>query len=198
MRWADAERLALFGSSYSGGHVVHLAAKDPRIAALVAQCPFSDGLATLRRLGVPHALRLTGHAAVDQFRALLGHAPHYLPAVAEPGAAGMMTTPDAKPGMEALVPAETRWENRVSARVALRVPFYRPGTKAAKVRCPALWCVTDNDTLCPADNTVGYASRAPRGEIKRYPIGHFDIYLGEWFERAVSDQTEFLQRHLTG
>jgi hypothetical protein len=40
------------------------------------------------------------------------------------------------------------------------------------------------------------AQRAPRGESRHYPIGHFDIYTGEWFERAVADQTEFLTRHL--
>ena len=40
------------------------------------------------------------------------------------------------------------------------------------------------------------AQNAPRGEIVRYPIGHFDIYLGEAFERAVADQVAFLQRVL--
>jgi hypothetical protein len=32
----------------------------------------------------------------------------------------------------------------------------------------------------------------------RYPIGHFDVYMGEWFERAISDETAFLTRHLLG
>jgi hypothetical protein len=40
------------------------------------------------------------------------------------------------------------------------------------------------------------AAGAPRGELVRYPIAHFDIYTGEWFERAVADQTEFLVHHL--
>lgn len=196
LAWTD--RIALFGSSYSGGHVVTLAAEDPGIAALVAQCPFSDGIATLRRIGLPTALRLTGHGLLDQVRALLGRSPHYLPAVAEPGGLGMMNTADAKAGMHALLPAGTRWENRVAARIGLRVPLYRPGRKAARVRCPGLWCITDHDTLCPAENTAAYAARAPRAEVKRYPIGHFDIYVGEAFERAVADQTEFLRRHLLG
>jgi hypothetical protein len=29
-----------------------------------------------------------------------------------------------------------------------------------------------------------------------YPNGHFDIYVGEPFERVVADQVEFLQRHV--
>lgn len=196
IEWADPARVALFGSSYSGGHVLTLAAEDTRIAAIVAQCPFSDGLATLRAIGPRHAASLTVHALRDQLNALLGKPPHYIPAVADPGSTGMMTTADAKPGMRALVPEDTVWENQVAARIGLRVPLYRPGTKARHVRCPALWCITDKDTLCPADNTAKWAAQAPRGEVKRYPIGHFDIYLGDNFERAVTDQTEFLRRHL--
>jgi hypothetical protein len=38
--------------------------------------------------------------------------------------------------------------------------------------------------------------RAPRGEVLRFPVGHFEIYLGEPFEQAVAAQTAFLQRHL--
>lgn len=194
--WVDPNRVALFGSSYSGGHVVTLAAEDRRIAAIVAQCPFSDGLATLRAVGPKHAASLTVHALRDQVNAVLGKPPHYLPAVADPGSPGVMTTHDAKPGMTALVPDDTVWENRVTARIGLRVPLYRPGTKAKHVQCPALWCITDQDTLCPADNTAKWAAQAPRGEVKRYPIGHFDIYVGDSFERAVTDQIEFLRRHL--
>ena len=38
--------------------------------------------------------------------------------------------------------------------------------------------------------------QAPRGEIKHYPFGHFDIYVGGGFERAVRDQLDFLERHV--
>ena len=42
------------------------------------------------------------------------------------------------------------------------------------------------------------ADRAPHGESIDYgpEWGHFDIYLGELFERVVADQTEFLTRVL--
>ncbi|HEY4308393.1 MAG TPA: alpha/beta fold hydrolase [Pirellulales bacterium] len=38
----DRERLGLWGSSYSGGHVVYVAARDPRIKATVSQVPAFD------------------------------------------------------------------------------------------------------------------------------------------------------------
>jgi hypothetical protein len=28
--------------------------------------------------------------------------------------------------------------------------------------------------------------------VKRYPVGHFDVYFDDHFELAVYDQTEFL------
>jgi hypothetical protein len=48
-----------------------------------------------------------------------------------------------------------------------------------------------------ADAAEKAAHDAPQGEVARYPVGHFDIYSGEWWERAVSRQAEFLARHLS-
>ncbi len=196
--WVDAERVALFGSSFSGGHVVVVAAQDPRIAAVVAQCPFEDGIATARALFGVNLLKLTAAGIRDQVGALAGRPPHYIRAVGAPGTFAVMTTPDSQPGFQAIMPARTTWENRVAARIALRFATYRPGARARDVRCPILFCVCDTDRLAPAAATVRHAARAPRAEVRRYPIGHFDIYVGEWYERAVGDQTAFLTRHLLG
>ena len=78
---------------------------------------------------------------------------------------------------------------------ARRPPIAR---QAGRIRCPILFCVADNDDLTAPGLVLKAASKAPRAEVKRYPIGHFDIYVGEWFERAVADQTDFLKRHLLG
>jgi dienelactone hydrolase len=194
--WVDDQRLGLFGSSFSGGHVLAVAARDGRIAAVIAQCPFTDGLATAAKLGALNVAKLTAAGLCDQLGALAARPPHYLAAVGEPGSLAAMTTPESKPGMEALIPEQTRWENRVAARIALRLATYRPGRRAPFISCPLLGCVCDKDSLIPPDRTVQLLSKAPLAEIKRYPIGHFGIYVGEWWERAVADQTEFLSRHL--
>lgn len=192
--WVDSDRVALFGTSFSGGHVLAVAAQDRRIAAVVAQCPFVDGLATVRAVGLNARLALAG--LKDQLRAAAGRPPHYVPAVGPPGSLAAMTTPDAEPGMIALLPAQTRWENRVAARIALRVGAYRPGRRAARLTCPVLFCLCDQDALTPADVAARYAAAAPRSEIKGYPVGHFDIYVDPTWHDAVADQTGFLVRHL--
>jgi hypothetical protein len=41
------------------------------------------------------------------------------------------------------------------------------------------------------------AKRAPFGELRTYPGGHFDPFLGETLEHMVADQLDFLARRLT-
>jgi hypothetical protein len=95
-----------------------------------------------------------------------------------------------------MTPPDSLWVNRVAARVGLKIGLYRPGRHADRVQCPILVCVCDHDSLVDSDALAQVAHDAPQGELARYPIGHFDIYTGEWWERAVSRQTEFLVRHL--
>jgi dienelactone hydrolase len=194
--WADTGRLALFGSSFSGGHVVAIAADDPGVAAVVSQAPFHDGIATVRALGARNTARLGLHALIDQVGALAGRAPHYIPAVAAPGGLAVMATHDAQDGFALITGPDSSWVNQVAARIGLRVGLYRPGKLAAKLRCPTLWCVADDDSLCPADATVKLAGAAPKGEIKRYPTGHFEIYVGDMWEQVIGAELEFLRRHL--
>ena len=46
----DAERFGAWGISYSGGHVLILAAIDPRVRAIVSQIPVIDGYHNMRRV----------------------------------------------------------------------------------------------------------------------------------------------------
>ncbi|MFL9458296.1 alpha/beta hydrolase, partial [Tolypothrix bouteillei VB521301_2] len=45
----DPERIGAWGFSYSGGHVLHLAAFDPRVKAVVAQMPTVNAFLNSRR-----------------------------------------------------------------------------------------------------------------------------------------------------
>lgn len=40
----DPNQFGLFGTSFSGGHVIQLAATDKNIRAVISQCPFTSGL----------------------------------------------------------------------------------------------------------------------------------------------------------
>jgi fermentation-respiration switch protein FrsA (DUF1100 family) len=192
----DPQRIALFGTSFSGGHVLRVAADDRRVAAVVGQCPFVDGLVALPLLGLRNVARLTLAGLRDQVGAWLGRCPYTIPAVGDPGDLAAMTTPDARPGFAAMTPPRSSWRNEVAARILLHLAAQRPVRRASEIACPVLLCLCEGDTLAPGRAVVKAARAAPRGELKRYATGHFDIYVGVWFEQAVADQCEFLRRHL--
>lgn len=192
----DPERVALWGTSFAGGHALVAGARDGRVAAVISQCPFTDGRASVRVMEFRVLLRVSWLALRDAVGSLFGRAPVLVPSAGEPGSIAMMTAPDVVPGYLGLVPEGFAFRNEVAARIALHVLFYRPGRSAAKLQCPVLFCVCDTDSVAPAGSTLRHAAKAPRSEIKRYPEGHFDIYLGEPFERVTADQLEFLQRRL--
>jgi uncharacterized protein len=194
--WVDHARIALFGSSFSGGHVVTVASGDVLIAAAVAQAPFADGMVQLRVTPPKIAARATFDGLRDAIGAALGRPPVTLPAAGPPGTYAVMTAPEAEPGFTAIVGEGSRWRNEVAARVMLCIGLWRPVKDATRVACPLLVCVCDGDQTTPPGAALQMAQNAPRGEIVRYPIGHFDIYVGESFERAVADQTAFLRRVL--
>ena len=189
----DANRIVLWGSSFSGGHVLAIAADEPSIAAVVSQAPFTDALPTLAKVAPLTSARITIAAIRDQIRAWRGGPPLLVPAVGAPGTVAAMTAPDAQPGLAAIVGPESLWRNEFAARLMLRFPFYRPVRTARRLTMPVLVCVCDSDTTAPPGSTVTTAERAPRGELRRYPYGHFDIYLDP---QVRIDQVEFLDRVL--
>ena len=50
MKEVDPNRIGIWGSSYSGGHVLVVAAIDKRVKCVIAQVPLVAGLETARRL----------------------------------------------------------------------------------------------------------------------------------------------------
>ncbi|GAA3525004.1 alpha/beta fold hydrolase [Aeromicrobium panaciterrae] len=194
----DTSKIAVWGSSFGGGHAITVAARHPELAAAVSQCPFTDGIAAARVLGPRRSMGMLPIVARDLFAGVRRAEPVRIALAGDPGDKALMTAPDAKSGYFALVPKGGTLINEVAARVVPTITAYRPGRYAKKVAMPILFCVCDHDSVAPPKQTLEYARTAPKGEIKTYDFGHFDIYLGEAFETAVAHQLEFLIRHLKG
>jgi fermentation-respiration switch protein FrsA (DUF1100 family) len=192
----DPGRVALWGTSFSGGHVAVIAAEDHRVAAAVSQAPFVDGVWALRAAGPANMARLTFAGLRDEVARLRGKPPYTIPIVGPPGSMATMNSPDAEPGYRALFSKGDEFVNEAAGRIGLRVGLYRPIRYAARIACPWLLLVCDRDVVTPPQPTLKAAARAPRGEVRRYDLKHFDIYVGEAFERAVADEVAFLERHL--
>jgi hypothetical protein len=86
--------------------------------------------------------------------------------------------------------------NDVPARAALSIPIPGPVAAPGKSAATTLFGVCEHDSVAPAAATLRHAARAPGGEIRTYPTGHFDIYTGELFEQVLGEELAFLKRHV--
>ena len=132
----DPERIALWGTSFSGGHVIAVAADDPRIAAVVAQVQMIDAWRGGPRVKRPtrEVLGLFAAALVDAIRARLGRPPHLVLMYGQPGQVAQFTDPHLKPFFDALQRESPTWRNAFTPRLLLAAPRYREGT-AERLRC---------------------------------------------------------------
>ncbi len=194
----NTQKVALWGTSYSAGHVIVCAARNQNIAAITLQVPFVDSFTTLRKFGGKYILQATAHAMRDIFRAITFRSPHYIKVTGTPDEFAALNTAESLPGYQTIIPEGSGWENKCPARVAFTFPFYRPIASAAQVTCPALVILTENDSLSDIKSVERTAKKMPNSTLVRYPYGHFDIYHGEPFEQAVELQTAFLINHLLG
>lgn len=195
----DTSRVVAWGSSFGGGHVLHLAAEDHALAAAIVQVPHVSGPASAFARSPAMVARLIAAGLRDEVGAILGRPPYRIPAAGAPGTLGMMTSPDALPMAERLAGDkrdELRAENNVAARIALHVPFYSPGRLAAKITIPVLIQIAKRDAVTPHRIALKVANQIPKGEVHSYDCSHFEPYVEPFFEPIVSEQLEFLRRHV--
>jgi pimeloyl-ACP methyl ester carboxylesterase len=200
----DAERLALWGGSASCAQVIDAATREKTISAVICLAPFVPGRATQRSAGTPLA-RLGAAALADRIRTVFGREPRGVLVGGEPGETAILVRENAASRERAMLPGEARldpsgqraelsdgviWENRIVLRPRLRAPH--PLRRAAKVLAPLLVVAGDEDQLCPPGPAAELSRRAPRGELKTFPTGHFDLYDGA----SIAAETEFLVRCL--
>jgi len=196
----EYDGIALWGSSFSGGHVVATAARtDIEISALVAQVPFTDGRANtihlVRKKGLGYGVRSVFAGLRDQTRSLTGRAPYYVPITSEPDRFGVLNTPGAKEGFEAIIPEGEAMDNRCAARILVTVGLYRPIAETSEVDCPAFVMKAENDLVVPT-KPIEKLIESLDADALRLECGHFDPYLGETFDKVVEEEADFLEKNL--
>lgn len=200
----DTTRVVGWGSSFGGGHVLHLAARDHDLAAAIVQVPHVTGPASAFSQSPKLVARLIAAGVRDQIGGWLGRAPYRVKSVGRFGEFAMMTSPGAYELVEEMAGGEAAEhkreqllaENDVAARIALRVPLYSPGRKVSDVTAPTLVQLAKRDDVTPYAKAKRIVARIPHGEVRSYDCAHFEPYLDPYFEGIVTDQIDFLNRHV--
>jgi hypothetical protein len=117
-----------------------------------------------------------------------------MPIVGRPGTMAFLNAPEAFEGYENIFSESEHFLNQICARSLLIPPGPDPIKRANNVKCPVLIIVCENDTLVSPDSYKKVADiLGSKATVIKYPVGHYGIYSGEYFEKAVDAQVEFVK-----
>lgn len=199
----DRDRIGVWGSSYSGGHVLHLAAFDRRIKAAVAQVPLVNGWENAQRLMRPDIFAgFHGMLAQDREARYAGETSAGVPVVAPEGEPSALPTPESYEWFtttaESLAP---NWRNEVSLESMESFLEYDPAGSIRLISpTPLLMVVGAEDTLTPTDMAIAAYERAmePKQLVVMEGGKHFDAYTEPGLSQAANPAVEWFERHLMG
>jgi pimeloyl-ACP methyl ester carboxylesterase len=199
----DGSRIALWGSSFSGGVGLVIASRDPEIRAVVVQAPYLETSPAQEPKGWAMA-RYVLLATLD----LTGLAPVYIPALGRPGEwvfARSLENPSVRhfdgplgAAFWRALPPKLRggWENKFLARMLPTFDNFEPMKAIASLACPVLLVAARNDDMVLVEQVRRAHERIPARDkqLIELPCGHFDLYVSEYAEANIRTQAEFLAR----
>jgi fermentation-respiration switch protein FrsA (DUF1100 family) len=197
----DPERIGIWGSSYSGGHVLVVGANDRRVKCVVAQVPLISGHANARRLiRADYIAGLQKMFDGDRRARMQRKPPAMLPVVSEdPAGPAALPTPDSWTFFTETGRTRARsWRNEVTLRSVEMFMEYEPGSYVGFISpTPLMMVVALGDHLTVADQALAAYERAlaPK-RLVTLPSGHFDAYVAG-FDAASRAATEWFVQHLT-
>jgi uncharacterized protein len=201
-------KIALWGTSLGGSHVINLASTDPEIEAVIGNMPAIDAFKGANVKAKAKAARasmwqviassfgLLAAGLLDVAKGRLGLEPYYIKVFSTKGRA-IFTDPALTERFRKVSEGSASWQNKVAARVIFNLPVYREGT-IEKIKAPILVTLAEKDIELSNEYLRQMFSKSKSVEIKEYPYDHFSMYHGEGFETVVKDQISFLRKILTG
>ncbi len=196
----DGGRIGVWGSSYSGAHVLVLGAIDRRISCVVSQVPLISGHENARRLIRSDLIAPTlGMFEADRDARYAGEPPQMLPVVAPEGEPSALPTPDSYEWFTATGASRApAWRNEVTLRSVEMFLEYEPGVYLPWVSpTPLLMVVAARDHLTVADAALAAYERALEPKrLELLPGPHFGAYTGAGFEQASGAARDWFMQHL--
>ena len=196
----DPERIGIWGSSYSGGHVLVVGAMDRRVKCVVSQVPLISGHRNARRL-----IRADMWASIqamfeaDRRSRYVGNAPGMIPVVSEdPAGPAALPTPDSWAWFtETGRSRAPSWRNEVTLRSVELFTEYEPGAYIRFISpTPLMLVVALRDHLTVADEALAaYELALEPKRLTTLPGGHFDAYT-DAFDQAAGPARDWFVQHL--
>jgi len=196
----DGNRIGVWGSSYSGGHVLTVGALDTRVNCVVSQVPLVSGYKSIQRLVRPDILSdFHEQFNADREARFAGEEPETVPAVSEDllGDAVMPTQRAYEWFTETKEERAPAWENEVTLRSVELLAQYDPADYIKQISpTPLLMVVAERDDLALADEQrEAYNQALEPKKLEILEGGHFDAYVEE-FETSGPAARDWFTEHL--
>ena len=195
----DPARIGIWGSSYSGGHVLVVGAIDRRVKCVVSQVPLTDGYATLQRQVRADVIpQLRAQFDADRAARFRGEPPGMIPVVAEKeGGPAFFQAGDFRKYFLSFGKRAPTWRNEVTLRSVEMIFEYNPGSYIARISPTPLLMVVGRDDTPLAEIAFDVYERArPPKHLVTLECGHFEPYSGRFFEPNVAAQRAWFVEHL--
>ncbi len=199
----DSQRIAIWGSSFGGGHVISVAGsewiKPFNLKGVVSQVPHCDSRNAFRQVGARVALKGAFNGIKASLLALVG-VNHTVPVVGRPQDSHFSVMQHAGwyEGYHRIAEGSLTWVNAIPAVSLLKASSYNPIDVAANIHCPVLMVYGKQDAGCAFDDVERTANLIPEVEQFAYEGDHFDVYDGGSVQpEAVEREVAFLSRVLS-
>ena len=196
----DENGVGIWGSSYSGAHVLVVGAIDRRVKCVVSQVPLISGHRNARRLIRADMIAAVQAAFVADRKGRYEGKPHGMIAVVsnDPNVPCALPTPDSYEWFtETARLRAPAWRNEVTLQSVELFTEYEPGAYIEFISpTPLLMVVAAGDHLTVADEAIAAYSRAL--EPKKLALlrgGHFDAYVKD-FTAASGAARDWFVEHL--
>ncbi|MHB1948479.1 MAG: alpha/beta hydrolase [Gammaproteobacteria bacterium] len=193
----DPKKIGVWGTSFSGGVVLTVAAVDKRVSCVVSQVPFVSGHHKSLRLNRPEQwddVREKYYA--DRRARLAGKPPATISVVTDnPERPAIMKIPSAY----SFFTSVKSWENKVTLRSVENSGEFEPIHYIKYITpAPVLFIVAKKDTVNTTDLALkAYAKAREPKKLVMIEGDHFTPYV-EQFESCVNAATKWYQKHLLG
>lgn len=194
----DRDRIGVWGSSYSGGHVLMVAALDRRVKAVVSQVPLIDAWDSLADMLGNEARDAMVQQLIDEReRVYAGGEAMMMPVVGQEGSPAALPGDEAWDWFQMMAKLAPTWKNEITLLSMQRLLEYSPARFIDRIApTPLLLLAAEKDFL-PIDTVLHAFERA--GEPKRLvriPAGHFAPYEPPYFATASKEAVDWFRRHL--
>ncbi|OAG33984.1 hypothetical protein AYO21_11884 [Fonsecaea monophora] len=195
----DPERIAIWGSSFSGGIALIAGAVDPRVKVVITQVPFVSGNHLRSQMPAPLLARIYEDRA-----ATTESEPTYIPVfpeeynAAQPDpAAAMMATEESWHYYQHIKELGIDKENRITMQTLFHAIRSEPSAFVPFLNKPLFMAIASNDSLIsPSKQQEVFETAKDPKALVRFDSGHFSLYEGALFEKNIAAQIDFLHNHL--